>query len=146
MHSAHCVWKCAVIFSFEAPAGRGLSGAPGKGPLWGPRGPGLQLSSAVRWRTAVAWWAVRRYELSYRAASAKKLKTIDLKETAKERIKMFHIIKGGWCSGPPMPALGPLLLSLGRFLRSHWAGFSQSKTELVESRGLFITRVYRSSS
>jgi len=68
---------------------------------------------------AVAWWAVRRYELSYRAASAKKLKTTDLKDTAEERIKMFQIIKRGWCSGPPMSALGPLLLSLGRFLRSH---------------------------
>jgi len=27
----------------------------------------------------------------------------------------------GWCSGPPMSAFGPLLLSWGRFLRSHWA-------------------------
>ena len=35
-----------------------------------------------------------------------------------------------------MSALGPLLLSLGRFLRSHWAGFSQGKTGLVGSRSL----------
>ena len=32
-----------------------------------------------------------------------------------------------------MSALGPLLLSLGRFLPSHWAGFSQGKTGLVGS-------------
>ena len=33
--------------------------------------------------------------------------------------------------GSPMSALRPLLLSLGRFLPSHWAGFSQGKTGLV---------------
>jgi len=77
---------------------------------------------------ALSQWRGERYDgTSSRTGPLwpKKLKTIDLKDMAKERIKMFQIIMG-------VDALGRLcllslaaLFSLGQFLPSHWAGFTQ---------------------
>ena len=75
----------------------------------------------------VAWWAVRRYELSYWAASVQKSENNRFERYGQRTNKNVSNYKGGWCSGPPMSALRPILLSLGQFLLSRWAGFPQSR-------------------
>jgi len=64
----------------------------------------------------VAWWAVRRYELSYRAASAKKIKNNKFERYDQRTNKNISNLYRG------VGVLGRRCLFSGRFC-SAWAGF-----------------------